>query len=237
MKNFYWGIRPYNFGDILTANILDYYGIRYNHTDDYNKANYFATGSIIRLARNSVILGSGIIRKNENLSSDNEYRFVRGKLTRDRVIECGGSCPDIYGDPALLLPRFIPPVEKKYKIGFVPHYSHRTNEIRRIVKDRGWHFIDLVNKNPVIPANEISSCEKILSTSLHGIIAAHAYNIPASHVSIRGTRKLHGDGSKFLDYYSSIDLEHNIYSIDGPVFETGSLPDLDVIENIFKSIT
>lgn len=236
MKVFYWGDVPQNFGDVLTANILKYYGIEYKHTNKFDEANYFATGSIARLAKNSTILGSGIIRKNEKLSSTNSYKFVRGKLTRQRVIECGGTCPEIYGDPALLLPRFAPPSEKKHKIGFVPHYSHKNSKIKKMAENNGWHYIDLVNKNPLVPAKEISSCERIMSTSLHGIIASHAYGIPACHVRISGTRKLHGDGVKFLDYYSSIDLEHVIYDVNKPNFQIGKLPNLDIIENFFKDL-
>lgn len=242
MKTFYWGVHRdrgngkliYNFGDILTAEILKHYGIKYKHTTNHRKATHFGIGSIVRLARNSTVLGSGIIRANEKLDFRNKYRFVRGPLTRKRVLQCGGTCPEIYGDPALLLPRFYPPVAKKHKIGFVPHYSHGIDRIKELAVQNNWHFINLNNINPLIPAQEISSCEKIISTSLHGIIAAHAYDIPAAHVTVSDTCDLLGDGSKFKDYYASVGLEHKLNDVGNPDYLVGKLPDLDIIEGIFK---
>lgn len=240
MKTFYWGDTDnkgkdlQNFGDVLTAKILNHYGIEYQHTNNFKVANFFSTGSIARLANNATVLGSGIIRENEKLNPNNTYRFVRGPLTREQVLKCGGECPEIYGDPALLLPRICPPVEKKHKIGFVPHYSHRNQHTKQLAKTNGWHYIDLVNDDPFIPAREISSCETIMSTSLHGIIAAQAYDIPHAHVTTHSTCRLHGDGSKFLDFYASIGLIDKLYGTDNPRFELGTTPDLDKIEEIFK---
>jgi pyruvyltransferase len=235
MKTFYWGDVPQNFGDVLTANILNHYGIEFKHTNNQYEGKYFATGSIIRLAKNgATILGSGCIRENEDLDRSNIYRFVRGPITRDRVLECGGECPEIYGDPALLLPRFCPPSEKQHKVGFIPHYSHRNKYTKQLAKTNGWYYIDLVDDDPLVPARKISSCETVMSTSLHGIIAAHAYGIPAAHVTTSNTCQLWGDGTKFLDYYASVGLTHKLYGTDNPRFEVGNLPDLDIIEGIFK---
>jgi hypothetical protein len=48
----------------------------------------------------------------------------------------------------------------------------------------------------------IASCRAILSSSLHGIIAAHAYGVPATWVKPSDRPK--GDGFKFLDYWASM---------------------------------
>ena len=228
----YWGDIPYNFGDILTSNILSHYGYKYYHTNVHESANFFSTGSIARLAKKSLILGSGIIRQGENLDPTNIWEFVRGPLTRKRVLECGGTCPEIYCDPALLLPKFCLPVEKKHKVGFVPHYQHKKLSNRIMARNNNWHWIDVVNADPLVVAREISSCEKIVSTSLHGLIAAHAYGIPSCHLLVGG--KLHGDGSKFKDFYASVGLEHNTYTVDNLNYTLGKVPDLDPIEKIFR---
>ena len=148
------------------------------------------------------------------------------------MIECGGTCPEIYADPALLLPKFCPSVEKKHKVGFVPHYHHQSLANQILASNLDWRWIDVVNTDPLVVAREISSCEKIVSTSLHGLIAAHAYGIPSCHLSLGG--KLFGDGSKFKDFYASVELEHNTYSQDNLKFTLGKVPDLDPVEKIFR---
>jgi len=101
MYKFYWGDEPQNFGDVLTANILKHFNIKYEHTNVHKEANMFATGSIARLATfGSTVIGSGIIRSNEAQDPTVKWKSVRGPLTREWVIKSGGECPEIYGDPA-----------------------------------------------------------------------------------------------------------------------------------------
>lgn len=229
---FFWGDKPQNFGDVLTRNILNHFGVSFKHTNERHKANMFATGSIARLAGDgATVIGSGMIRKNEKMNPNAIWKSVRGPLTRADVIRCGGECPEIYGDPALMLPLFCIPSEKKHKIGIVPHYK----DYKKILKNYGKNYkvINVVNKNPLKVAEEITSCEKIISSSLHGIICAHAYGIPAAHVSFS---KLHGDGSKFKDYYASVDTPHDISTIDSPKYTIGKLPDLEPLINIYKNL-
>ena len=45
------------------------------------------------------------------------------------------------------------------------------------------------------------SCACIVSSSLHGLIFAHSYGIPAAQVEFAD--KPGGDGIKFLDYYAA----------------------------------
>jgi pyruvyltransferase len=239
MYKAYWGTEADNFGDILNKNILEYCGVQHEHTTDYEDANLFMVGSVVRLAKNSVVLGSGIIKSGtpEELDPNNTYEFVRGPRTRERVLACGGTCPEIYGDAALLLPRFCPPGEKKYRIGFVPHYEHINDYSKTLAEERQWHFIDVRRKDPLFVAKEISACEKIVSTSLHGIIAAHAYGIPAAHYNIDITKKLknlYGESTKFVDYYESVGLKHKYRSIDDLEYTVGTLPDLNLIESLIR---
>lgn len=238
MYNAYWGTEADNFGDLLNKNILDYCGVQYNHTLDYEKADLFCVGSVIRLAKNAVILGSGIIKSGtpEELDPNNTYEFVRGPRTRERVLACGGTCPEIYGDAALLLPRFCLPEPKKYKIGYVPHYKHKDDKYSMsMAEEHGWEYINVTNEDPLVVAKKISQCHKIVSTSLHGIIAAHAYGIPAAHLNIHEIFvELYGNSTKFVDYYESVQLKHQNRDADNLVFEVGTLPDLDQIESLIR---
>lgn len=103
-----------------------------------------------------------------------DVRCVRGPLTKRALRDCGYKCPESYGDPAVLMPLiYNPEIEKKHKIGAVLHFQHDF-ELPQDVKsinirtDDYKQFID-----------ELLSCEKIISSSLHGIILAEAYGIPA----------------------------------------------------------
>jgi len=73
------------------------------------------------------------------------------------------------------------------------------------VKSRYDNVIDILNKDPLEVARQIASCRKIVSSSLHGIIAAHAYGIPAAWVEF--SNQLAGDGIKFADHFASVSSE------------------------------
>lgn len=231
----YWGDKEPNFGDILNKNLLDHYGVNYVHSNVHEKSNLFVIGSVARLATSgSIVIGSGAIRSTEKYNQSVNFRSVRGPRTHEIVLRSGGTCPKTFGDPALLLPRFVPAQEKKYKIGATVHYQHQRRDIISRLKELGYHYIDILNNDPIYVAKEISSCEKMVSTSLHGIIAAHAYGIPAAHLNVG--IKLFGDGIKFKDHYEAMNLEHSCDNIDSLIFRTGTLPDLDAIENEIKKL-
>src|SRR5690606_26837914 len=109
---------------------------------------------------------------------------------------------NIYGDPALLLPLWLnPQVEKLHKLGIIPHWK----ETDYFIENYGskYHIIDLRTRDIEKVVNEICACEYVLSTSLHGIIVAQAYRIPALWIK-KGY--IDTDGFKFHDYFSSVEI-------------------------------
>jgi len=233
MIKVYWGDIPMNFGDVLTGNLLNYLQIPFKHCNTYEDANTFIIGSIARFASaNSNVLGSGIITMAERINPDANFKFVRGPLTRQAVLDAGGNCPEIYGDPALLLPEFCEESRKEHEIGIVPHYKNYT-EFKRKYQDR-FHVINVVNKDPLMVAKEITKCKKIISSSLHGIICAHAYGIPAAHIV--GKNEIFGDGVKFEDYYKSVNAEHELSTIDNFKFTDANLPNLEIIKEHLQDL-
>jgi pyruvyltransferase len=155
-----------------------------------------STGSLIhRIQAGDVVWGTGAIKGLPvEVPATARVLAVRGPLTR-RLL--GAAAPEVYGDPALLLPRFYDePQVVTYEVGVVPHYLDK--RYMRSPPDPAILTID-VQADWRIVVDNIRRCRSILSSSLHGLIVAEAFGIPATWVSA-GDR-LPGGEFKFHDYY------------------------------------
>ena len=120
-----------NFGDVLGPYLVEKLTgklpIKISHPSmrryKYFITHYLTAGSIISNANaNSIVWGSGIIRKDQIIPPA-KYSAVRGPLTRKRIESSGVKCPKVYGDPAILLPEvYFPKIEPTYEVGIIPHY-------------------------------------------------------------------------------------------------------------------
>lgn len=179
----------YNWGDELNfyflQEIMD--GKLIHHKKGVKEKNYSFIGSVVFdtiIDSNTIIWGSGIPRVDKPfITKPAKVCAVRGPLTRDFLMKRGIQCPEVYGDPALLLPYYYKPqVKKKYKIGIIPHWSslHKCEDIFNNFKNnkdvRIIRLKNYTNWKDII--DEILSCEYIVSESLHGLIVAEAYGIP-----------------------------------------------------------
>ncbi|NQY05010.1 MAG: polysaccharide pyruvyl transferase family protein [Flavobacteriaceae bacterium] len=217
---FWWSSRelygkgPENYGDLLSKYLVEKISggetvwvqpkkIKWYHS---KKQHIVAIGSIIaHVSKHSRVWGSGIISKNDKVAQA-EFLAVRGPETRKRILELGYTCPEVYGDPGILLPKFLDTasVDKKYKIGIIPHYVDFELVSEWYKEDTSTKVINLRTDNIEATTGEICSCEQIVSSSLHGVIISHAYQIPA--IWVQFSDKLHGDNIKFKDYFDSVKL-------------------------------
>jgi pyruvyltransferase len=162
-----------------------------------------ACGSILNWANaKSTVWGAGLASWTDGVPGAGQILAVRGPLSRLRARACGVPCPQVYGDPALLLPRFYKPQPKvEFDFGVVPHYVDLFRAHEWFGGNRAVRIID-----PLQPVerviDQMLSCGAILSSSLHGLIVADAYGIPNAWV--RMSSSIGGDGMKYWDYLTSI---------------------------------
>ena len=159
-----------------------------------------------------------------------DYRVVRGELSRRRVEAALGRPLDIpTGDAGLLAPSLLDgPVEKRYRLGVIPHFRERGDErLRRLASLAPDSTVIDLCAPPLEVIRQIASCELIFSSSLHGLIVADAFGIPNMHVRASGA--LIGDGFKFDDYYSGYGVHH-----DGIDLSDGGIDSVSVIGDRYR---
>lgn len=171
----------------------------------HHQRRYLAIGSILgNASRTAEVWGSGFVWPDEKLPEPPQaIHAVRGPRTRTRLRALGYDCPEVYGDPALLFPYFFnPPVEKKYAVGVIPHFSDKGVEwIKRLPPDPAVRLIDVEGGIEEF-VRAVKSCELIISSSLHGLICADAYGVPNLWVKLSDI--LWGGAFKFTDYFESV---------------------------------
>lgn len=175
------------------------------YPNNYSDVMYLGIGSIVHHARkNIVIWGSGLQEPLTLKEKPMKICAVRGPMTRDALLKQGLECPEAYGDPALLLPRFYPMPDKRkaYKLGIVSHIKDISSPFfDTYKKDEDVKFISMRSHGLGL-IDELSECEAIASTSLHGLVIADAYRIPA--LWIKASNNIPGHDFKFYDYHASI---------------------------------
>ncbi|WP_187261809.1 polysaccharide pyruvyl transferase family protein [Pontibacter beigongshangensis] len=190
-----------NFGDHLSKVVVSKVLADRNHLleeETKTRRTLLAIGSVLHFASDTdVIWGTGVNGKvavNEHTFSTLDVRAVRGPLTREFLQERAIAVPEVYGDPALLLPHIFPgrfsrDPQKKYVV--VPNLHDlviaealKTENIVSPVW--GWNRC----------VEEILKAEFVIASSLHGLIIAEAYGIPACYIRFSETENLF----KYNDY-------------------------------------
>jgi hypothetical protein len=83
----------------------------------------------------------------------------------------------------------------------IPHLAHKARLLATWRPSDELRFIDI--QSPVESViDQVTSCEIIGSSSLHGLIVGHAFGIPAVWLNFGDLPS--GDGSKFDDYFASV---------------------------------
>jgi pyruvyltransferase len=232
---FYWAPSDdtQNFGDHLSAVIVNRLLSYFNHVLDEavaQPARLLAVGSILHFARDGdTIWGTGVngkVQVSEHRFRTLDVRAVRGPITREFLMKRGIAVPEIYGDPALLLPRLFPG-------------RFRASGQRPYVVVPNLHDLETLSResNIVSPLLAWNTCvERILeasfviSSSLHGLVIAEAFGIPARHLRITETEHMLkyqdyalGTGRTEIESASSIAEALEMGGMPAPVFDEEAL--------------
>ena len=201
-----WWMReplPGNLGDLLTPIIID----RLFHRMPVfcPRRSFLGVGSTISKARaGTTVWGSGLSSADREDHPGARYIAVRGPLTRNVLRHRGRNVPDIYGDPAILMPfAYMTDVRTTHELGLVPHHTHlpRVKNLPQgvaLINLLVGSVEDIFNR-----IDQIAQCEIIASSSLHGLVLGLAYGRKV--VWLRDpTAPLRSDTFKFKDFFASI---------------------------------
>lgn len=198
-----------------------------------------AIGSVLHFAKNGdSVWGTGINKKlpdEVNKFSSLDVRAVRGPKTRDYLIQRGIECPEVYGDPGILTSSFYPESlfmvsDEKKDFIVIPHMNDNI-ELYKNYKD----FLCSPRQYPMAFIKQLLNAKLVVSSSLHGIIMAESYGIPAIfYDSGSGESKF-----KYDDYYNGTGRDN--YPVANSIEEALStrppiLPDVKIIsERLLKA--
>jgi pyruvyltransferase len=189
----------------------------------------------------SIVWGQGFAHYHDRIRvRPRKIYAVRGPLSRQKLLDSGLECPNVLGDPALLLPRYFDEdVTKRHRIGLIPHFSHLALPEFVRLRDQGAEIIDITGDLFDV-VRSVKSCHMVASSSLHGLIMADAYGIPSKWLQVVGYPI--EDGFKFHDYLRSIarsDLEPFVLNKSSVLSDIeGSLKGYEVeidIERLYES--
>jgi len=121
-------------------------------------------------------------------------------------MDYGYNVPEIYGDPAILMPDIYTPsnIKKTNRFGLVFHFAEvdeKDNYITKIKSKSDAYadikHIDISTSDYKSFVDSILSVDVVISQSLHGIILAEAYGIPSVLLRPRNSHL------KYSDWYFS----------------------------------
>ncbi len=201
----FWHVGTPNFGDDINPSYFEALsGRRLRLAIDRRKLHFLGMGSILKSATDaSVVLGSGLLTP-ERPGANLNVLALRGHLSR-RTLELVDDLP--LGDPMVLVNLLMKP-EGGDDIGFVPHVRSLPR-LRKMIPS-GIRLID-VSRDPWSVLREIGRCRIVLSQSLHGLIAADAFEIP--NIWIAPAPDMVGGSFKFEDYFSTLDAPKQPHEI------------------------
>ncbi|UNK70150.1 polysaccharide pyruvyl transferase family protein [Microbacterium sp. H1-D42] len=197
---FWWDGHP-NFGDMLTPWLLPRYGIVPVYREP-RRAQLIGVGSLLEFVDrefSGVLWGTGLMRDIAHPLPNVTALALRGPLTAERL---GLAVEPAYGDPGILVARHVAPPPPDGRIAVVPHGHHRGHQRLTDLIDVADARVVNVHQGAVSAIREIAAARAVVTTSLHGLITADSYGIPAFWTTLNPP--LTGGDFKFRDYEATV---------------------------------
>ncbi len=185
-----------NFGDLLGPLIVERIRAQRRLSRPQRRGpRLLAVGSIMRLAHaGDVVWGAGINGKtvDETVFPRVDVRAVRGPRTAAVLRSFGNDVPDVFGDPALLIPQLWSDEELGVDRGtgglvLMPNYNDARQWPEHALSPRG---------GALERVRQLASAERVVASSLHALVIAEAYSVPA--VPVASSKE---PPFKYEDYY------------------------------------
>jgi hypothetical protein len=225
----HWSRSKPNFGDALSPLLCERVSGRPVVWAPVERCDLLAIGSLLQRlperpwSRRVHVWGSGFIDAEPCHRSRHHFHAVRGHASAAIISGSSGAGvggveigADIaLGDPGLLVDLLVPDraPSKRYRCLVVPHYKDRGHPAIAAAIDGVDHVeVADVFAPPLETLEQIRAAEWVLSSSLHGLIAADALGVPSVWISL--SQGLRGGDFKFRDYYSVFGIEPQARPLD-----------------------
>ena len=200
--NAFW-LRSGNVGDVLTPELVSYLtGSPCLYTETGPK--WVGPGSTLQFVGDGdTVLGTGMFDGLERFTARNvRWLCVRGPRTRSFA---GAPESTPTGDGGLLYPLVRPlQLEPVYDVGVVPHYV----DAECVPALPANACLIPVTLPPEQFVKALVQCRKIVSSSLHGLVLAEAYGVPAVRTAFGDSwSRIRAFDFKHADYYEGTTRE------------------------------
>ncbi len=222
-------MKDLNFGDVINEDLARWFALETVQYSPATKCEAVFCGSMLghllgkkRLRRWLLpwlrppvkIWGSGFIsaptRKSETLKRRVEVYAVRGYATLERLENLAGRklTGVAVGDPGLLAGQLVDTggLQKKYDLGIIPHFIDAGSSLLSKIQVGNSTVID-IQQRPAGFLPRIAECRNIISSAMHGLIAADSLGIP--NVRMILSDNIMGGDYKYDDYYSAYGIRHH----------------------------
>ncbi|HEY6640506.1 polysaccharide pyruvyl transferase family protein [Povalibacter sp.] len=225
-----------NFGDHLARVIVSKVLADHGHLleeEVVRPCRLFSVGSVMHFARSGdVVWGSGVNGKemddSRHVYEHLDVRAVRGPLTREFLGKRGIAAPEVFGDPALLLPHLFP--GRFIRTGTKSHVVvPNLHDLKTVVKQGVADVVSpLQSWNRCV--EQILQAQFVVASSLHGIVIAEAFGIPARYVRLSEWEKPFkyddyalGTGRDRMEFARSIEEALEMGGMKPPSFDHKAL--------------